>query len=136
MAAGSVLTTTPVARVDLTSDVICPDECRPPLALFDRAPLLPPTPLDNICARLLAPPPRELCLSPPLKSFFHASPLFPSLPGIWNILKNERERGRGREDEEISEEEEGWSLEKVGEEAISLYNKIFEGISQTDLDEG
>lgn len=32
--------------------------------------------------------------------------------------------------------EEGWSLEKVGEEAISLYNKIFEGISQTDLDEG
>lgn len=35
-----------------------------------------------------------------------------------------------------TEEEEGWSLEKVGEEAISLYNKIFEGISQTDLDEG
>lgn len=45
-------------------------------------------------------------------------------------------REREGEDEEISEEEEGWSLEKVGEEAISLYNKIFEGISQTDLDEG
>ena len=29
--------TTPVARVDLTSDVIWSDECRPSLALFDRS---------------------------------------------------------------------------------------------------
>lgn len=37
---------TDAARVDLTSDVICSDECRPPLALFDQA--LDSTPLDSI----------------------------------------------------------------------------------------
>lgn len=75
--------TTPVARVDLTSDVIYSDECRPPLALFDRS----STRLDSIFLGYLHHPrrrePRQrmrklafLQLLPLKSFFFHARRCF------------------------------------------------------------